>query len=99
MYRLIGRDFWAFIGNPQEPAASNFIYLEILIGLSKALSQGIESSNIEDKINGRIRQLSAALSRLQLPAKSLPDWVTSEFSENELFWFTTAMTAFFDEGI
>jgi len=99
VYRSIGRNFWAFIGNPQEPKVTDFIYLEILLGLAKALSQGIESGNIEDRINDRICKLATALSRLQLPKNSLPDWVTDDFSESELFWFTTAMTAFFDEGI
>ena len=99
VYRRIGQDFWSFIGRPDRPESAGFVYLEILLGLAKALSQGIESDELEDRINQKLSQLSEALTRLQFPRRSLPDWIKDEFSEDELFWFATAMTAFFDEGI
>jgi hypothetical protein len=54
---------------------------------------------MEDRINAKIRQLAKALSDLKFPRNSLPEWVREDFSEDELFWLATAMTAFFDEGI
>ena len=99
VYRRIGQDFWSFIGRPDRPESAGFVFLEILLGLAKALSQKIESDELEDRINRKLSQLSGALTQLHLPRRSLPDWIKNEFSEDELFWFTTAMTAFFDEGI
>lgn len=40
-----------------------------------------------------------ALSKLKFPRNSLPEWVREDFSEDQLFWFATAMTAFYDQGI
>lgn len=99
VYRRIGMDFWAFIGNPANPSAATHIFLEILLGLAKALSQGIEAADIEDRINAKLRELSTALASLQFPRRSLPEWIREDFSDDELFWFATAMTAFYDEGI
>lgn len=99
VYRRIGRSFWAFIGQPDDPATSWHVYLEILLGLAKALSVGVEQSNLEDRINAKIQALAGALSNLQFPRDSLPEWIREDFSDDELFWFATAMSAFFDEGI
>jgi len=99
VYRRIGRDFWAFVGNPQDPATASFVFLEVLLGLAKALAQGMKEADLETRINNRIKQLSTALAQLQFPRKSLPDWIRDDFTEDELFWFATAMTVFFDEGI
>lgn len=99
VYRRIGQDFWAFVGNPQDSSSTPFIFLEILLGLAKALSAGLQAADLEDRINKKIRDLAAALTKLQFPRKSLPGWVREDFSDDELFWFATAMTAFYDEGI
>ncbi len=99
VYRRIGKDFWAFIGNPRNPNSSPFIFLEVLLGLTKALASVDETEPLEDRVNAKIQQLCLALSRLQFPRKSLPEWVREDFSENELFWFATAMSAFYDDGI
>jgi hypothetical protein len=99
IYRRIGRDFWAFIGDPNNPANTQFVFLEILLGLAKALSAGVEAASIEEGINKKMRELSAALIKLQLPQDRLPKWMSEMFNKDELFWFTTAMSAFFDEGI
>jgi len=99
IYRRVGRDFWAFIGNPQKPNNSQFVFLEILLGLAKALAVGVEAASIEEGINKKMRDLSAALIKLQLPQDRLPKWMSESFDKDELFWFTTAMSAFFDEGI
>lgn len=99
VYRRIGRDFWSFIGNPVDPRSCRFIFLEVMLALSKALSSGIEEAGLEDRINGKLRALSAALGKLVFPRNSLPPWVREEFSEDDLFWFATAMSAFYDEGV
>jgi hypothetical protein len=99
VYRRIGQDFWSFIGQPDNPAAADFVFLEILLGLARALALGVENTAIEDRINAKIRLLSAALARLQFPRNTLPEWVREDFNENQLFWFVTALSAFYDEGI
>ena len=99
VYRRIGQDFWSFIGRPDRPETAGFVYLEVLLGLAKALSQGIESADLETRINLKLRQLSNALAQLRFPRGSLPVWIRDDFSDDELFWFATAMTAFYDEGI
>jgi len=99
VYRVIGQEFWAFIGQPGNPSLSQFIFLEVLLSLAKALSQGFDEEELEDRINRKMRDLAASLLRLQLPRNSLPAWVRQDFSDDELFWFATAMTAFYDDGI
>lgn len=99
VYRCIGRDFWAFIGQPDAPATTQYVFLEVLLALSKALGSGIAEANIETRINAKLHHLALTLAKLQFPRNSLPAWVRDEFTENQLFWFATAMTAFFDEGI
>ncbi|NVO65824.1 PmeII family type II restriction endonuclease [Methanofollis tationis] len=99
VYRKIGIEYWAFMGSPTDPSSAQHVFLEILLGLSKALSIGIDRKSVEGGVNKKIRELSMALSKLQFPQKSLPTWIKNDFSEEELFLLTTAMTAFYDEGI
>jgi len=99
VYRKVGIDYWAFIGNPVDPSSAQHVFLEILLGLAKALSKGVDRKFIEEGVNLRIRKLSNALSTLQFPRGCLPEWIKDEFNEDELFMFTTAMSAFYDEGI
>jgi Type II restriction endonuclease EcoO109I len=99
VYRRIGKEFWAFIGQPDKPSTADFVFLEVLLALAKALSTGMTNADIETRINSRLQQLAGALTNLQFPRKSLPEWIRGDFEEKELFWFATAMTAFYDEGI
>ncbi len=99
LYRLVGRDFWAFIGNPVNPALTQFVFLEVLLALAKALSTGIKTADLEARINRKIQALADALRRMTFPKNSLPEWVREDFNESELFWFATALSAFYDEGI
>lgn len=99
VYRCIGREFWSFIGQPDKPETAQFVFLEVLLALSKALGNGITAANLEVRINAKLQQLAMALAKLQFPRNSLPDWVRDDFSDDQLFWFATAMTAFYDEGI
>lgn len=99
IYRCIGKDFWAFIGQPDSPRTAGHVFLEILLGLAKALSSANIDGSIEDRLNHKLDQLQRALGELRFPRAVLPKWIEQEFSEDELFWFATAMTAFFDDGI
>ncbi len=99
VYRCIGRDFWSFIGQPDNPSEANFVFLEVLLALAKALGSGIAEADIETRINLKLQQLANSLAVLTFPRNSLPEWVREDFTEDQLFWFATAMTAFFDEGI
>lgn len=99
VYRRIGKDFWSFIGQPDNESAADFVFLEILLGLARALALGVENATIETRINAKLTQLATALLGLRLDRDTLPLWVRSGFTEDQLFWFTTALTAFFDEGI
>ena len=99
VYRRIGKEFWSFIGQPENPSSADFVFLEVLLALSKALAKGMEKADMETRINLKLHQLAGALVKLQFPRKGLPEWIRDDFTEKELFWFATAMTAFFDEGI
>jgi hypothetical protein len=79
------------------PIYNEISLFEILLALSRALAMGV--GTLEDRINARIRSLSGALAELRFPRNSLPEWVREHFDEAELFWFATAMTAFYDEGV
>ncbi len=97
-YRVVGSDFWAFIGSPADPASARFVFLEVLLALARALAAGM-GNGLEERINAKIQELSRALVNVQFPRKSLPAWVREHFREEELFWFATALTAFYDEGV
>jgi hypothetical protein len=98
VYRRIGQDFWAFIGNPDDPASAAFAFLEILLGLAKALT-GEKALNLEQRINLKVKQLSEALAKLRFPSGNLPPWLEKTFPDETLFWMMTAMTAFYDDGV
>jgi hypothetical protein len=99
VYRVVGQEFWSFVGNPALPNFAPFVFLEILISLTKALSLGMNSAKLEERINRKIMMLSSALAQLTLPEESLPTWIHGSFDEDSLFWLATALTAFFDKGV
>ncbi|MGO8701774.1 MAG: PmeII family type II restriction endonuclease [Limisphaerales bacterium] len=99
VYRRIGKEFWAFIGNPAKPHNAAFVFLEVILALAKALSSGMEGANLEERINRKIQALATALGHLMFPRNSLPRWLRTDFSESQLFWFATALSAFYDEGV
>lgn len=100
VYRRIGRSFWAWIGNPSDERKHPQIFLEILLATSIALEKILQQgSTIEEGINQRLVALATALLSMQLSKDTLPLWVAEGISEKQLFWFTTALSAFFDEGV
>lgn len=99
VYRCVGKDFWAFIGKPDKPGAAGFVFLEVLLALAKALSKGVAEADLETRINAKVSELANAIADLRFPRSSLPQWIREDLSEDELVWFATAMSAFFDQGI
>ncbi|MBI5384277.1 MAG: hypothetical protein HZA90_06275 [Verrucomicrobia bacterium] len=99
VHRQIGREFWATIGSPSQPGKAQFVFLEVLLALAKALNLAAKQADLETRINLKIQSLCNALSGLMFPRKGLPSWVSDSFSDTELFWFATALSAFYDEGI
>lgn len=95
--REVGRDFWARIGRPDAPDQGAFVFLEVLLGLAKALSLGGSANQFEIAINAKLRQLGEAFLQLTSPLKDLPPWLRSEFSPSQVTWLVAAMGAFFDE--
>jgi hypothetical protein len=99
VYRQVGMGFWAAIGSPSQPESARFVFLEVLLALAKALNLAAKQADLEARINLKIRALCSALSGLTFPRNGLPGWVSESFSDTELFWFATALSAFYDEGI
>ena len=99
VYRVVGSDFWSFMGDPTNPSTQRQVYLEILLALSQALATGIPQAKIEERLADRMGRLALALAKLTFPKDSLPEWIQQNLNDEQLFWFATALTAFFDEGI
>lgn len=106
VFRVIGQDFWSFIGSPRNPKDANFAFLEVLLALARALTKAMRKSesenselSLEDRVNAKLDELITGLAELKFPRNSLPEWVRKDFVEHELFWLATAMTAFFDNGV
>jgi len=99
VYRVVGSEFWSFIGNPSNLSAQPQVFLEILLALSQALAAGIPQAKIEERLADRMGRLALALAKLTFPKDSLPEWIQKALNEDQLFWFATALTAFFDEGV
>src|SRR5579872_1323154 len=97
VYRKVGIDFWSFVGNPGSPGQGEFVYLEVLLALADALSQGMTAASLEERVNAKILQLSQALAKLNFPRNSLPDWVREKFKDYEITWLAAAMSAFYDK--
>jgi hypothetical protein len=99
VYRRIGRDFWAVIGQPSDPNSADFVFLEVLLGLAKGLAQQTRASSFEEALTAKLQELSDAIARLSFSGSTLPEWLKSDFTLPELEWLSVALTAFFDEGI
>ncbi|MCC5980846.1 MAG: hypothetical protein JJU26_03905 [Oceanicaulis sp.] len=100
VYRRVGQSFWAWIGNPENCDSEPQVFLEILLALSIALGELLkEGSTLEEGINERLDILANALRRMKFSKDSLPNWADRYVSDDQLFWFATAVSAFYDEGI
>lgn len=99
VYRKIGKDFWGMIGNPTEPEKTHFTFLEVLMALTKALALVTKNADLQTKINLRIKALIRGLERLMFPRQVMPNWAATDLTDVHLFWFATAMSASYDEGV
>lgn len=99
VYRRVGRDFWSMIGRPDRPETARSTYLEVLLGLAKALSKAAERQEVEQGLKDKIVQLGEAISKTAFSREALPEWVRDDFTDSELVWLASALTAFYDEGI
>jgi len=96
VYRKVGIDFWSYVGAPDDPSAAEFVFVEVLLALAKALREGAESRQFEDIYNERLEMLAKAILELRLPRESVPKWVKESFTPAELNWLAAAASAFFD---
>lgn len=101
VYRRIGQSFWAWIGNPHDESDQPQVFLEVLLSLAIAFRELLaDGSAIEEGINERLRRLAGALLKMQLSPETLPQWVSDRgFSDDDLFYLVTAISAFYDDGI
>lgn len=98
VYRAIGVDYWAYSANPSNPQVAQHTFLEVLLGLARALRLAHERSDIGAALNERLDLLGDAFRSLRFPeGDSLPAWVGEDLGVTELTWFAAAMSAFFDE--
>ncbi|MEI8148324.1 MAG: PmeII family type II restriction endonuclease [Actinomycetes bacterium] len=97
--RFVGRDFWSFIGKPDAPTEAPHVFLEVLLSLALALSSDERQKTMESAVRTKLAELATAISRLTFPEASLPVWARGRLTENELVWLTSALSAFYDEGI
>jgi len=95
VYRLIGTDFWSFIGNPEDPASNPHIFLEVLIALLYSFKKG-RLATLESLVNEKIIELSTAIKEISIPPESLPLWIKREFTSDELLWLISAITSYYD---
>lgn len=97
VYRAIGVNYWAYAGNPTTPAAAEFTFLEVLLGLARALRIAHEQEDIGAALNERLDLLGDAFKQLRFPeGDNIPSWVAQELGVTELSWLAAAMNAFFD---
>jgi len=97
VYRVIGVDYWAYTGNPSNPTSAEFTFLEVLLGLARALRIAHEQGDIGAALNERLDLLGDAFKQLRFPeGDQIPSWVGKELGVTELSWLAAAMSAFFD---
>ena len=101
VYRKVGKSFWSWVGDPQDETAQPQVFLEILLGLAMAFKDLLQDgTSIEEGINSRLAALAAAMLKMTFAKDTLPDWVEQQgFTEDQLFYFATALSAFYDDGI
>ncbi|CAN5401248.1 hypothetical protein BH24ACT7_BH24ACT7_05320 [soil metagenome] len=94
-YRVVGIDFWSYVGDPETPRSARFVFLEILMALLKALRVTTQSGAVEVALDRAIGELATSIYRMR-PSGDLPDWVKDEFSVEELLLLQAAAAAFYD---
>jgi hypothetical protein len=101
VYRRVGKSFWSWIGDPSNEADQAQVFLEILLALSIAFKDLLkDGTSIEEGINDRLAALAGAMLKMTFAKDTLPKWVEEHgLAEDQLFYFATALSAFYDDGI
>lgn len=98
VYRAIGVDYWAYTANPSDLELAQHAFLEVLLGLARALRLSHEKADIGAALNERLDLLGDAFRSLKFPeGDHLPSWVGQALGVTELTWLAAAMSAFFDD--
>jgi hypothetical protein len=98
VYRVVGQDFWALVGNPSKPKDAAFVFLEVLLAVSKGITQGFRGRKFGNLIRLKLAQLSLAFAELITPfTADFPEWMEAEMTEDEVFWFSAALGSFYDQ--
>lgn len=92
----VGIDFWSYIGNPENPDDAQHVFLEVLLGMIEAADQTGEA--LRSTTGDRIKKLTGALDTLTIPESSLPEWIESNYGEDELVRMAQTLTLYYDEG-
>jgi len=101
VYRRVGKSFWSWIGDPSNDEKHPQVFLEILLALSLAFKDLLkDGTSIEEGINSRLAALAKAMLKMTFAKDTLPKWVAAHgLEEDQLFYFATALSAFYDDGI
>jgi hypothetical protein len=98
VYRAIGINYWAYTANPGAPETSQFAFLEVLLGLARALRLAHQKEDIGSALNERLELLGEAFLALKFPqGGDLPSWISADLGLSELTWLAAALSSFFDE--
>jgi hypothetical protein len=98
VYRAVGIDYWAYAARPDDPKSGEFAFLEVLLGLARALRLAHEKADIGSALNERLDLLGQAFQSLRFPqGDELPSWISVDLGLTELTWLAAALSAFFDE--
>jgi len=96
VHTQVGSDFWAFVGNPKDPQDADFVFLEVLLGLIKASDEAGEA--LKGTTKSKVQKLENIIDGLDMPDSTYPDWIDSEFEDDELVRVAQTLTLFYDEG-
>lgn len=98
VYREIGADYWAYSANPSAPEKAPHVFLEVLLGLARALRLAHEKEDIGTALNERLDILGEEFRALRFPeGDRIPRWIGKKLGVTELTWLAAAISAFFDE--
>jgi hypothetical protein len=92
----VGIDFWSYVGSPQNPDDAEHVFLEVLLGMIEAADETGEA--LRSTTGDKIHKLTNAVDTLTIPESSLPEWIESNYEEDELVRMAQTLTLYYDEG-
>lgn len=96
VHTKVGIDFWSFVANPHDPQSAEFAFLEVMLGLIKASDETGEA--LKGKTADKVKSLEGIIDGLAMPDSTYPDWIDSEFGDDELVRLAQTLTLYYDEG-